>query len=105
MVVDFNAAAEAGAVIVSGSQGHQPQAMAFVGDDRFIHFGLGNLFFDQLGMSTDTDKAFVDRHVFYDNRYISTEILTVKFTDYSTPRWMNESERIAMLNRLFANSE
>ena len=105
MVEDFNAAAEAGAVIVSGSQGHQPQAMAFVGDDRFIHFGLGNLFFDQLGMSTDTDKAFIDRHVFYDNRYINTEILTVKFTDYSTPRWMNESERIAMLNRLFANSE
>lgn len=105
MVEDFTAAAEAGAVIVSGSQGHQPQAMTFVGDERFIHYGLGNLFFDQFGFSTDTDKAFIDRHIFYDNRYIGTELLTVKFTDYSTPRWMTGSERIAMLNQLFASSE
>ncbi|MGB4596248.1 MAG: CapA family protein [Anaerolineaceae bacterium] len=105
MIEDFNAAAEAGAVIVSGSQGHQPQTIAFVGDDRFIHYGLGNLFFDQFGLSTDTDKAFIDRHIFYNNHYIGTELLTVKFTDYSTPRWMTNSERIAMLNQLFVSSE
>lgn len=105
MVEDFTAAAEAGAVIVSGSQGHQPQAMSFLGDDQFIHYGLGNLFFDQFGLMSDTDKAFIDRHIFYDNRYIGTELLTVKFTDYSTPRWMTDSERIAMLNQLFLNSE
>ncbi|NLW72606.1 MAG: hypothetical protein GXY37_06965 [Chloroflexi bacterium] len=105
MIADFTAAANAGAVIVNGSQGHQPQAMAFVDGNRFIHYGLGNLFFDQFGVGGDTDKAFIDRHIFYDNRYIGTELLTVKFLDYSTPRWMNKTERNLMLGTLFLFSE
>lgn len=79
--------------------------MAFLGDDQFIHYGLGNLFFDQFGLMSDTDKAFIDRHIFYDNRYIGTELLTVKFTDYSTPRWMSSPEREAMLRQLFESSD
>ena len=56
-------------MIVSGSQAHQPQALEFV-DERLIHYGLGNLFFDQYDVSEATRQGFIDRHVFYDGRYI-----------------------------------
>jgi poly-gamma-glutamate synthesis protein (capsule biosynthesis protein) len=46
LVRDFKRVAQAGAVIVSGSQAHQPHGMAFE-QDSFLHYGLGNLFFDQ----------------------------------------------------------
>ena len=48
---DFRRMARAGAVIVSGSQSHVPQTMTFVESDAgtgFVHYGLGNLFFDQM---------------------------------------------------------
>ncbi len=43
----FRPLAEAGAVVVQGSQAHTPKVMEFYGD-AFIHYGLGNLFFDQM---------------------------------------------------------
>ncbi len=43
---DFRPLAEAGAVIVNGSQSHVAKAMEFYANG-FIHYGLGNLFFDQ----------------------------------------------------------
>ncbi|MGA9533282.1 MAG: CapA family protein, partial [Anaerolineales bacterium] len=43
----FREAADAGAVIVSGSQAHQPMGFEYRGDS-VIHYGLGNLFFDQM---------------------------------------------------------
>ena len=39
--------ADAGATMVSGSQAHYPHIMEFRGES-FIHYGLGNLFFDQM---------------------------------------------------------
>jgi len=58
---DFRALSEAGAVIVSGSQAHHPQAFDFRGS-AFIHYGLGNLFFDQTQI-LEYKQEFVDRHV------------------------------------------
>ena len=43
MVRDFNIVAEAGAVIVSGSQSHVPHYSEFYGDS-FLHYGLGTCF-------------------------------------------------------------
>jgi len=43
LVTDFHRAADDGAVIISGSQAHQPQAMEFY-KNSFLHYGLGNLF-------------------------------------------------------------
>lgn len=103
MLRDFRLAAEAGAVIVSGSQAHQPQDYEFR-KGAFIHYGLGNLFFDQLGMGDYTDKAFLDRHYFYAGRYLGVELLTVKWTDYITPRWTSPAERTHMLETLFLTS-
>jgi len=106
----FHAVADAGATIVSGSQAHYPHLMEFRGD-IFIHFGLGNLFFDQMtyelpdGSVIDgTRREFIDRHVFYDGKYIGTELLTAMLEDFSRPRPMNERERAQFLSEYFVHS-
>jgi len=100
---DFRRLAQAGAVIVSGSQAHQPQAFEFL-DGAFIHYGLGNLFFDQYEVSQATRQAFIDRHVFYAGRYIGTELLTILFVDYARPRPMTQHERQELLKAVFRAS-
>jgi len=97
---DAGALTQAGAAIVSGSQAHQPQGFE-VSPDSFVHHGLGNLFFDQYNFSPDTEKAFIDRHVFYDGRHISTELLTILFVDYARARPMTADERAALLAAVF----
>lgn len=97
-VIDFRAIAEAGATVVNGSQAHIPQAMEFY-DDAFIHYGLGNLFFDQ--MDGPSRREFLDRHVFYDGRYISTELLTAMLEDFARPRPMRSDERLEILTKIF----
>jgi len=99
---EFRALAEAGAVIVSGSQAHQPQGFDFHAG-AFIHYGLGNLFFDQM-WSLETRQEFVDRHVFYDGRHVSTEVLTAILEDYARPRPMTPEERETLLKAAFAAS-
>ena len=104
MVADFRLLAEAGATIVSGSQAHQPHIYEFW-EDTFIHYGLGNLFFDQLGWYDDSDKAFIDRHVFYNDKYLGVELLTTQFFNWSTPTWMTPDARAELLTRLFEYSQ
>jgi len=99
----FQAVAEAGAVIVSGSQAHWPQGFDFHADG-FIHYGLGNLFFDQM-QRLEYRQEFLDRHVFYDGRHISTELLTAMLEDSARPRPMTDQERRALLASTFAVSE
>ena len=79
-------------------QAHCPQTMTFVGDS-FVHYGLGNLFFDQ--MDEVTRPEFLDRHIFYQGRYISTELLTAKLEDFSRPRPMTVEERDWFLGEAF----
>ena len=104
MLSDFRQLAEAGATVVSGSQAHQPHIYEFWADS-FIHYGLGNLFFDQLGWYNDSDKAFIDRHVFYDGKYLGVELLTAQFFNWSTPTWMTPEARTELLSRLFQYSQ
>jgi poly-gamma-glutamate synthesis protein (capsule biosynthesis protein) len=98
----FREAVQAGAVITSGSQAHQPLGFAFH-RGGFIHFGLGNLFFDQM-QTDEMRQEFIDRHVFYDGRHISTELLTAMLENYAQPRPMSLAERSALLERIFADS-
>lgn len=100
---DFRQMAEAGAVIVSGSQAHQPQGMEFL-NGAFIHYGLGNLFFDQYDLCPACRQGLIDRHVFYDGRYISTELLPIQFVDYSRSRPMTDDETSTLLQELFVAS-
>jgi hypothetical protein len=99
---DFGLVAAAGATIVSGSQAHQPHGFSF-DNGTFIHYGLGNLFFDQYHYCVNyaCDDAFIDRHVFYDGRYISTELITIHFVDFAKPRLMTAEERSRFLNIIF----
>ena len=101
---DFHGVAEDGAVIVSGSQAHQPQAFEFY-HGAFLHYGLGNLFFDQYYEGLDQRKAFIDRHVFYDGKYINTELITIVFVDMAQTRLMTLDERDLLLHDVFNASE
>lgn len=100
--IDFRTMSDAGAVVVSGSQAHVPQVMEFY-NDGFIHYGLGNLFFDQMDPegSRITQHEFLDRHVFYDGKYLGVELITAYLTDYSRPRYMTEQERNSFLSLFF----
>ena len=102
---DFPALSEAGASIVSGSQAHYPNPFDFF-EGRFIHFGLGNLFFDQMDafIAPGIQREFIDRHIFYEGRHISTEILTAHLEDFSRPRPMTDEERAAFLTEAFTAS-
>ena len=97
---DFRQMAEAGAVIVSGSQAHQPQGMEFL-NGSFIHYGLGNLFFDQYSLCMACRQGLIDHHVFYDGRYISTELLPIQFVDYARSRPMTFEEASDLFETLF----
>jgi poly-gamma-glutamate synthesis protein (capsule biosynthesis protein) len=103
MANDFRDLAKAGAVIVSGSQAHHPHGFE-LSRDSFIHFGLGNTFFDQYSVETATAQGFIDRHVFYDGRHISTELLTLAFVDFARSRPMTPGERAILLDNVFTAS-
>jgi hypothetical protein len=95
---DFLRMAEAGAVIVSGSQAHYPQVVTFDGN-HLVHYGLGNLFFDQ--MDGNNQRAFIDIHSFYQGRLISTELVTIQMEEGGKPRLMSVDERQALLTDIF----
>jgi poly-gamma-glutamate synthesis protein (capsule biosynthesis protein) len=102
----FRWQADSGANIVSGSQAHFAQVMEFH-NGAFIHYGLGNLFFDQMGDTHGFDnirQEFADSHVFYNGHYISTAIQTFMLMDYSRPRPMEPVERAKFLRYYFEQS-
>ncbi|MCX8023793.1 MAG: CapA family protein [Thermanaerothrix sp.] len=99
---DFRSAAQAGAVVVSGSQAHFPQGFSFEGE-TLIHYGLGNLFFDQ--MFYWNRRAFLDRHLFYEGRYLGVDLITIILEDYAQPRLMTSIEREELLQAVFAASD
>ncbi len=102
-IKDSQAMAQAGSVIVSGSQAHQPQAFEFY-QNALIHYGLGNLFFDQYHMGLPTSQGFLDRHVFYNGRHISTELIGILFVDFARPRLMTPAEKEVLLKSVFTAS-
>lgn len=109
MVSDFEMLADAGAIIVNGSQAHTPKMMDFKGES-FLHYGLGNLFFDQMEIYyndvylSGTREEFIDRLVFYDGDLISIELLTAMLEDYARPRPMTDAERASFLSRIFSTA-
>ncbi len=103
MAAEYGRLADAGAVIVSGSQSHLPMAFDIT-PDRVIHYGLGNLFFDQAYYLPETAEATIDRYIFYDNRLISLDVATIKFINLAQNDWMTPEERAGLLDRIFAES-
>ena len=107
MMDDFHKMVDAGAVMVSGSQAHFPKTMEFY-NGAFIHYGLGNLFFDQMGnfdwMPAGIRREFLDRYVIYDGKLTSVELITTILEDFSRPRIMTPDERSAFLQEYFSDS-
>jgi poly-gamma-glutamate synthesis protein (capsule biosynthesis protein) len=99
---DFQALRDAGAVVVNGSQGHHAQGWD-VSAAGTINYGAGNLFFgDQAGVGTH--QTFVNRHAFYDGRYLGVEIRTAFIEDYSQPVPMDAQQRADFLDTIFQAS-
>jgi len=97
--IDFQALADAGADVVSGSQAHVPQGFA-VSPTSFIHYGVGNLFFDQMD-SIQNRQMFADKYILYSGRLISVVLFTGIMEDYSQPRPMTPQERQDFLKLIF----
>ena len=107
---DFSRLANAGATIVSGSQAHHPQAFDYTGT-AFIHYGLGNLFFDQWFLAqynakvhAHKDQAFIDLHFFYNGSHISTRLIAIQFIDNAQSRLMTFDEKVSFLSDVFRYS-
>jgi hypothetical protein len=96
---DFGSVADAGAAVVSGSQGHNVQGFGFRGNS-FIHYGLGNLFFDQT-QSAGLHQNIIDRYLVYDGKLLGVELLTTNRDGSQQTRPMTLDERRALLKLLF----
>ncbi|HET6445662.1 MAG TPA: CapA family protein [candidate division Zixibacteria bacterium] len=101
-IADFREVVVAGANAVSGSQGHHAQGFDFY-DGAFIHFGLGNLFFDQMDM-LGTRQSFIDTYIIYDGELIGVELFTSLIENYCCPRAMTTDERSGLLESAFQAS-
>lgn len=102
---DFTRISAAGAAIVSGSQAHYAQSYA-VAPDRIIHYGLGNLFFDQMDIPiVGTRQELLDRSIFYDGRLLTTEVKSCLLTEFARPVPMTPEERDAFLAEILPLTE
>jgi poly-gamma-glutamate synthesis protein (capsule biosynthesis protein) len=99
---DFHALVDAGASAVSGSQGHHAQGFDFY-NGSFVHYGLGNLFFDQMDM-LGTRQTFVDSYTIYDGRLLNVELWTGLIEDFFKPRLTTAEEREQALDAVFKAS-
>ena len=99
---DFALLIDAGADVVSGSQGHSVQGFGLKGNG-FMHYGVGNLFFDQM-QAINLRQNFIDRYLVYNNKLLSVELLTTIRDEAALPRKMTTEERRSLLKTLFALS-
>ncbi|MBM3706083.1 MAG: CapA family protein [Actinobacteria bacterium] len=101
-ISDFERMLDAGAVIVSGSQAHQPQGVEIT-DSGFINFGLGNIFFGQ-ALGKEVKQGLIAKHVFYMGNHINTDLITTYIEDFSQPRPTGSGERADLLKAIFEGS-
>ena len=93
----MQAVAEWGADAVLGSQAHQPQDFIFVArQDRpdqsaFLHFGLGNLFFDQT--SYPKNQFFLDELVISEGKLVQVVLHTGIIEGQARPRLHTPAEQ------------
>ncbi|MBI5563851.1 MAG: CapA family protein, partial [Chloroflexi bacterium] len=99
---DFARLVDAGASVVSGSQGHSVQGFGLKGN-AFLHYGVGNLFFDQT-QAINLRQNFIDRYVVYDNRLLNVELLATYRDGSQQTRPMTPEEKRDLLKTLFGLS-
>ncbi len=96
---DFARLIDAGADVVSGSQGHSVQGFGLKGNG-FMHYGVGNLFFDQV-QAINLRQNFIDRYVVYDNKLLNVELLATYRDGSQQTRPMTPEEKRDLLKTLF----
>ncbi len=102
-VVDFRAAADAGAAIVSGSQAHQPQSFEFWNGALHSLRARESVLRPDGQTPTSVRNSSIGMSM-YAGRHISTELLTTYLEDFSQPRPMTPEERAEFLAALFKAS-
>jgi poly-gamma-glutamate synthesis protein (capsule biosynthesis protein) len=100
---DFKGLADLGADVVIGTQAHKPQIFEFYnsrrGIESFIHYGLGNLFFDQPFWGNS--RFFMDQLFIYDGRLLSVDLFTGIIEENARPRPMTPDEQLNFLAFMF----
>ncbi len=100
---DFRGLADLGADVVIGTQAHKPQIMEFynarTGEQAFVHYGLGNLFFDQPFWGNM--RFFMDQLFIYEGRLLTVDLFTGIIDDLARPRPMTADEQINFLAFMF----
>ncbi|MBI5671394.1 MAG: CapA family protein [Chloroflexi bacterium] len=96
---DFRGMADLGADVVIGTQAHKPQVFEFYnraqGEQAFLHYGLGNLFFDQPFWGNM--RFFMDQVFVYEGRLLGIELFTGIIDDLARPRPMTAEEEFNFL--------
>lgn len=102
-VTDFKTFAEWGADVVIGTAEHKPMTFEFYptqrGETAFIHYGLGNLFFDQLGWGNQ--RFFLDTLYIYDGVLLAVEVYPGIIEDRARPRLLTGDDRFNFLHYMF----
>jgi enterochelin esterase-like enzyme len=95
---DFQQLADLGADIVLGTAAHKPQIYEFY-SDSFIHYGMGNLYFDQPFWGNM--RFFMNTFYIYDGKLQGVEIFPGIIDDLGRPRLMTAEERANFLFFMF----
>lgn len=92
---DFRFLADLGADVVVGTSSHFPQSFEFYraasGQETFIHYGMGNLFFDQQFFAGQ--RFFMDQLFVYDGQLLFVDLFTGVIEEQARPRPMTADER------------
>lgn len=100
---DFRGLADLGADVVIGTQAHKPQTFEFynarTGQQSFIHYGLGNLFFDQPFWGNM--RFFMDELYIYEGKLLTVDLFTGIIDDLARPRPMTADEQVNFLAFMF----
>lgn len=100
---DFRQIADWGADVVVGTHAHKPQSFEFYatrrGDRAFLHYGLGNLFFDQDFWGNS--RFWMDTLFVYDGKLIVVDLFTGIIDDQARPRPMTTEEQQNWLDFMF----
>lgn len=101
--LDFQTYAEWGADIVIGTAEHKPMTFEFYhtrrGETAFIHYGLGNLFFDQLPWGNR--RFFLDTLYIYEGSLLAVELFPGIIEDRARPRLLDGDDLYNFLHFIF----
>ncbi|MCY4061331.1 MAG: CapA family protein [Chloroflexi bacterium] len=101
--LDYQTYAEWGADIVIGTAEHKPMTVEFYqtrrGETAFIHYGLGNLFFDQLPWGNR--RFFLDTLYIYEGKLLTVELFPGIIDERARPRLLAGEDLYNFLHFMF----